>query len=355
MTKKIRVAELAPLALLALGAAIGSGGVQAQTPRDYISIVGSSTVFPFSTVVAEQFSKAQRFKPAKLESTGSGGGIKLFCAGVGEQYPDIANSSRPMTKSEMEICAKNGVTEVAEIKIGYDGISVAHASSAKPIALERSDLWLALAKHVPDPKGQHKLVANPYKSWKEINPQLPNVKIEVYGPPSTSGTRDAFTELVMDVGCNEFPVMRALKTADSKGHKPACQTMREDGAFVEAGENDNLIVKKLAANPHAFGIFGFSFLDQNRDKLQGVAIEGIKPGFEAIASTKYPVSRPLFFYVKKAHVGVIPGIREYVIEFTSEKSWGPEGYLSGRGLIPMPEAERKQFAAKAASLAASPR
>jgi len=324
--------------------ALGAGLAQAQSSRDYISIVGSSTVYPFATVVAEQFGKTTQFKTPKIESTGSGGGIKLFCAGVGVQHPDITNASRAIKKTELETCAKNGVKEVVEVKIGYDGITVAHSKAAKPVAMTRKELWLALAKDVPDPKGGDTLVANPYKTWNQINPSLPNSKIEVLGPPPTSGTRDAFTELVMDEGCEHFGFIKAMKKADKKKYKAVCQTVREDGGYIEAGENDNLIVQKLEANPNAYGIFGYSFLDQNRDKMQGVSIDGVKPEFELIASGKYPVSRPLFFYVKKAHVGVIPGLKEYIAEFTSEKAWGPDGYLAERGLIPMPDAERSKYA-----------
>ncbi|MCZ7564394.1 MAG: PstS family phosphate ABC transporter substrate-binding protein [Burkholderiales bacterium] len=342
MTKATLVAAAA-LAAAAVGAA------HAQSSRDYISIVGSSTVYPFATVVAEQFGKATKYKTPKIESTGSGGGIKLFCQGVGVQHPDITNSSRAIKSSELETCAKNGVKEVIEIKIGYDGLSIANSNAAKPASMTRKEVWLALAKEVPNPKGDG-FVANPYKTWAEINPSLPNAKIEVLGPPPTSGTRDAFVELVMDEGCDQFPTVKALKKSDAKKHKAVCQTVREDGAFVEAGENDNLIVQKLAANPNAFGIFGYSFLDQNRDKVQGVAIEGVKPEFDAIASGKYPVSRPLFFYVKKAHVGVIPGLKEYVGEFVSTKAIGDEGYLSERGLIPMPAEERKKVMANAAGM-----
>ncbi|NJN40345.1 MAG: PstS family phosphate ABC transporter substrate-binding protein [Gammaproteobacteria bacterium] len=331
-------------------AATAVGTAHAQSSRDYISIVGSSTVYPFATVVAEQFGKSTRFKTPKIESTGSGGGIKLFCAGVGVQHPDITNSSRAIKSSELEQCAKNGVKEVVEVKIGYDGLSIANSNAAKPVNMTRKDVWLALAKEVPDPQGGDRIVANPYKTWNQINPSLPNAKIEVLGPPPTSGTRDAFVELVMDEGCDQLPAVKALKKSDARRHKAVCQTMREDGAFVEAGENDNLIVQKLAANPNAFGIFGYSFLDQNRDKVQGVVIEGVKPEFEAIASGKYPVSRPLFFYVKKAHVGVIPGLKEYVVEFTSTKASGDEGYLSERGLIPMPAEERKMVSATAVDM-----
>lgn len=332
------------------GVVLAAGLAQAQSSRDYISIVGSSTVYPFATVVAEQFGRATKYKTPKIESTGSGGGIKLFCQGVGVQHPDVTNSSRAIKSSELEACAKNGVKEVVEVKIGYDGLSIAHSKAAKPVSMTRKEVWLALAKEVPNPSGGG-LVANPYKTWNQINPSLPNAKIEVLGPPPTSGTRDAFVELVMEEGCDGFDAVKALK-GDKKRHKAVCSTMREDGAFVEAGENDNLIVQKLDSNPNAFGIFGYSFLDQNRDKVQGVAIEGVKPEFDLIASGKYPVSRPLFFYVKKAHVGVIPGLKEFVAEFTSEKAWGPEGYLSERGLIPMPTGERKQFSSSAMSLAA---
>ena len=329
----------AAFALAALTAA-SIGSAFAQASRDYISIVGSSTVYPFATVVAEQFGKATKFKTPKIESTGSGGGIKLFCAGVGVQHPDITNASRAIKKSEVEQCAANGVKEIVEVKVGYDGISVAHHKSGSAIDVSRKELFMALAKEVPSEDGS-KLVANPYTTWNQIRADLPATKIEVLGPPPTSGTRDAFVELVMDHGCEAFPLIDGM---DKKAKKAACQTMREDGAFIEAGENDNLIVQKLEANPDAFGIFGFSFLDQNRDKVEGIAIEGVKPEFETIASGTYPVSRPLFFYVKKAHVGVIPGMKEYLAEFTSKKAMGEEGYLAERGLIPLPADEYKQVA-----------
>ncbi len=341
----------ATLALAVLSAAT-IGSAHAQSARDYISIVGSSTVYPFATVVAEQFGKSTKFKTPKIESTGSGGGIKLFCAGVGVEHPDITNASRAIKASELEQCAANGVKEVVEVKIGYDGISVGHAKSAAEVGFSRRELFLALAKDVPNPKGGDTLVANPYKTWKDINAALPAIKIEVLGPPPTSGTRDAFVELVMDEGCNTFPFIKDMKKADKKAHKAVCQTVREDGAYVEAGENDNLIVQKLEANPDAFGIFGFSFLDQNRDKIKGANIEGVAPEFETIADGSYPVSRPLFFYVKKAHVGVIPGIKEYLSEFTSTKSMGGEGYLAERGLIPLPQAEYAKVAGDAKNLAA---
>jgi phosphate transport system substrate-binding protein len=340
----------AALVCSAVAAAIATAGVvYAQAARDYISIVGSSTVYPFATVVAEQFGKTTKFKTPKIESTGSGGGLKLFCAGVGVEDPDITNASRKIKSSEVESCKKNGVTDIVEIKVGYDGIAIANSKAAPHYNLTVKDIYLALAKDVPAIGGE-KLVPNPYKTWKEVNPDLPDVKIEVLGPPPTSGTRDAFVELVMEAGCDEFGWIKAMGKTDKDAYKAACHTIREDGAFIEAGENDNLFVQKLEANPSALGIFGYSFLDQNSDKVQGSDINGVELTFENIASGHYPVSRPLFVYVKKAHVGVIPGIQEYLAEFSSDKAWGPEGYLAEKGMIPMPDAERKQYAAVAKNL-----
>ena len=339
-----------PLAFAVAAALTLAGAGQAQSARDYISVVGSSTVYPFTTAVAEQFGKANaNFKTPKVESTGTGGGFKLFCGGVGVQHPDISNASRAIKKSEVETCAKNGVTDIVEINIGFDGIVLASSKKTQPMPLTIKDIWLALAKEVPDP-ATGKLVMNNFKTWKDINPALPANKIEVLGPPPTSGTRDAFVELVMDHGCKEFEAIKALEKSDEKKAKAACQTIREDGAFIEAGENDNLIVNKLVANPNALGVFGYSFLEENLDKIQGETINGVAPSFESIADGKYPVSRPLFVYVKKAHVGVIPGIKEFVAEFTSEKAVGDDGYLGKKGLIPLPDDQRKQVAANANSL-----
>jgi phosphate transport system substrate-binding protein len=329
---------------------VSTGVVNAQSARDYISIVGSSTVYPFATVVAEQFGKTTRYKTPKIESTGSGGGLKLFCAGVGVEHPDITNSSRRIKKTELEKCQNNGVTEIVEVKIGYDGIVLANSKKVAPMKLTRQDIFLALAKEVPDPKGGEKLVPNPYRTWKDVNPSLPNKKIEVLGPPPTSGTRDAFVELAMEGGAKKFGWIKTMKKKDKKQYKVIAHTIREDGAYIEAGENDNLIVQKLDANPNAVGIFGFSFLDQNTDKIQGSFVDGVQPTFEAIASGDYPVSRPLFFYVKKAHIGVIPGMEGYLTEFTSEKAWGPDGYLADKGMIPMPDAERHNYRADVAKL-----
>ena len=333
-------------ALASLILALGAGAAQA---RDQIRVVGSSTVFPFSTAVAERFGKSTDFKTPVVEATGSGGGLKLFCAGVGVGHPDITNSSRRIKASEVKMCADNGVAEVVEVKIGYDGIVVANSKKTAQYELTLKDLFLALAKDVPD--GEGKLIANPYKTWKDVNPDLPAAKIEVLGPPPTSGTRDAFVELALEGGCSSFDWIKALKKSDKNRYKAICHTIREDGAYVEAGENDNLIVQKLEANPDALGVFGFSFLDQNSDKVQGSKIDGVQPEFELIAEGEYPISRPLYFYVKKAHVGVIPGIAEFLAEFTSDKAWGEEGYLGDKGLIPMPDEERKEWTAKATGLA----
>ncbi len=334
MRKMISCLALATVATLA--------APMAAQARDYISAVGSSTVYPFSTVVAEQFGKSGKFKTPKVESTGTGGGFKLFCGGVGVEHPDISNASRAIKPSEKEDCAKNGVKDIVEIKIGFDGIVLAQNKTAKTLELDLKQLYLALAKNVPDPKGGDKLVANPYKMWSDIDPSLPKQKIEVLGPPPTSGTRDALVELGMEGGCKSFSFLKEMKEKDEKAFKQACDTMREDGAFIEAGENDNLIVQKLGANKDAYGIFGYSFLEENMATVKPAIIGGSRPTYEAISSGSYPLSRPLFIYVKKAHAGVIPGIPEFLAEFTSDKAFGPEGYLADRGLVALPDAERKQ-------------
>jgi phosphate transport system substrate-binding protein len=316
--------------------------------RDQIRIVGSSTVYPFSTLVAEQLGRGGKFKTPIVESTGTGGGFKLFCAGVGVDSPDIENASRRITQSEMDLCARNGVKEIAEIKIGYDGIVIANSKKSPRQAFTLRQLFLALAKQVPGPNGQ--LQANSYKTWKDVDPSLPDLRIEVLGPPPTSGTRDAFAELVMEGGCKTFPDLKALKDKNEDEFKKVCHALREDGAYIEAGENDNLIVQKLVANPRAFGIFGYSFLEENQDKIQGSTIDGVAPEYETIAQGRYPVSRPLFVYVKIAHVNSIPGIREFIAELTSEKAMGEDGYLADRGLIPGPAAERAQQRENASKL-----
>jgi phosphate transport system substrate-binding protein len=317
--------------------------------RDSIEVVGSSTVYPFSTVVAERYGRASGKPTPKIESTGSGGGMKLFCSGVGTNYPDITNSSRRIKASEFKKCQTNGVKDIIEVHIGYDGIVIANSVTVAPMKLSRKDIFLALAAQVPGAT-EGELIDNPYSTWKQVNSALPNIAIEVLGPPPTSGTRDPFAELGLEGGCKAIPWIKAMKKTDKSAYKALCHTVREDGRYIEAGENDNLIVQKLEANPAALGVFGFSFLDQNADKVQGAQIESVAPTFESIADKSYSISRPLFFYVKKAHVGVVPGIQGYLNEFTSEKAWGEEGYLAEKGMIPLPSEERAAMAANTTGL-----
>lgn len=365
-----------------VAAVIGGAATAQAAVRDTISIVGSSTVYPFATVVAERFGRSTNFKTPKIESTGSGGGLKLFCKGVGASTPDVTNSSRRIKKSEYDDCQNNGVTEIVEVLVGYDGIALANAKSAPVFKMSLKDIYLALAKDIPGPDG--KLVANPNKTWQDVNPSLPATTIEVLGPPPTSGTRDAFAELAMGGGAESIPALKALRglSADqadevkaamaqlglpsgvysafvqSKGKAPSgkdlfktiAYAVREDGAYIEAGENDNLIVQKLDANPNAVGIFGYSFLEENGDKVHGSEVDGVVPSFESISSGEYPVSRPLYFYIKRAHVGKIPGIQEYAMEFTSEKAMGEDGYLIDKGLIPLGEDELEKVQADVKSL-----
>lgn len=366
---------------IGLVAAASVANISSAAARDSISVVGSSTVYPFATVVAERFGKASDFKAPKVESTGSGGGLKLFCKGVGVATPDVTNSSRRIKLSEFEDCQKNGVKEIVEVLIGFDGIVLANAKGTSPFELSRKDIYLALAKLIPGPDG--KLVENTNKTWKDVNSALPATKIEVLGPPPTSGTRDAFVELALEGGARRFDDISALrkmtanqvseieamvkkldieqawtaaktsKGAKAKGKdvvKIIGRSVREDGAYIEAGENDNLIVNKLVANPNALGIFGFSFLDQNSDKVQGSIIDGIAPTFEAISSGQYKVSRPLYFYVKKAHIGTVPGIQEYLNTFVSEDTIGDDGYLVDKGLIPLDEDKYNAMASAARAL-----
>ena len=334
-------------ALAALGVTVLTAG--AAEARDQLHIVGSSTVYPFSTAVAEEFGKSGGFKTPIVESTGTGGGIKLFCAGVGEGTPDIANASRKIKDSEIEACTKNGVTSITEVPIGYDGIVMANAKTEQRYNLTRQQVWLALAKEVPV---DGKLAANPYKMWNEIDAALPAEKIEVLGPPPSSGTRDSFVELVMEKGAEKFESLAAMKKADAKAFEGVWKSIREDGAYVEAGENDNLIVQKLEANKAAFGIFGFSFLEENAGKINGVEVDGVSPSYETIAGGEYKVARPLYVYAKKEHIGVIPGMAEFMAEYVSEAAIGADGYLADKGLVALPadqaEAVRKAVADQAA-------
>ncbi|MBC7183503.1 MAG: substrate-binding domain-containing protein [Marinobacter sp.] len=317
------------LATVALAGSVAAVSAPAMA-RDTISIVGSSTVYPFATVVAERFGTKTDFATPKLESTGSGGGMKLFCQGIGTQHPDITNASRRMKTSEYDLCMNNGVTDITEFRIGSDGIVIASSSKAQNMDLTLEQLFLALGKEVPNPENEKELIPNPYKKWSEIDSDLPNVAIRVMGPPPTSGTRDSFNELALQGGCEDLPAVADMSEDDMES---VCQSIREDGAFIEAGENDNLIVQKLIDDTSMYGVFGYSFLEENADRLQAATLNGVEPTNEAIANDEYPVARSLFFYVKKAHVGVIPGIKEYVEEFVSPAAMGQNGYLKSVGLI----------------------
>ena len=314
------------LAATAVMALTISANAEARSMR----AVGSSTVYPFAKQVAERVARANpRLGTPIIESTGTGAGIKLFCAGVGERFPDVANASRRMKASEAKACAANGVTKITEVQVGIDGIALA-TSKRSPLAnLTQKEIYMALAK---TPYGK----PNRAKTWKDVNGRLPALPIRVYGPPPTSGTRDAFGELVMTAGCETNPGMVALKKADEKKHKAICTGMREDGAFIEAGENDNLIVQKIEASPGTVGVFGYSYLEENANRVKGIAINGVVPTYESIASFKYPGARPLYVYVKNAHAGAIPAVRAFVAEFTKESAFGPSGYLRRSGLIAAP-------------------
>jgi phosphate transport system substrate-binding protein len=314
-------------------AALCTGGP--ALARDQIKVVGSSTVFPYSQAAAEEFGKKSGQKPPVVESTGTGGGMKIFCQGVGEANPDLTGASRAMKKSEFDLCTKNGVTDITEIQIGYDGLSIAQSKKGKPMDLTEAQIFLALAAEVPD---GDKLVPNPYKKWSDIDASLPDVAITAYGPPPTSGTRDAFVELTMHDGCQALDYFKKMKgemekDAYKKLVEEKCTPMRQDGPFIEAGENDNLIVQRIEADPNAVGIFGYSFLYENQDKLQAVKVEGKEPTFENIADGTYDIARPMFFYIKNAHRNVIPGLTDFVVEYTSDDAMGPDGYLHERGLV----------------------
>ena len=321
--------------------------------RDQLKIVGSSTVFPYTQAVAEDFSKKTGKKSPVVESTGTGGGMKIFCQGVGEANPDLTGASRAMKKSEWELCTKNGVTDITELQIGYDGLSIAQSKQGKPIDLTKAQIFLALASEVPD---GDKLVPNPYKKWSDVDKSLPDVAITVYGPPPTSGTRDAFVELAMHEGCKALDYFKKQKGALDKDAfeklvKEKCTPMRQDGPFIEAGENDNLIVQRIEADPNALGIFGYSFLYENQDKLAGVKVEGVEPSFDTIADASYKLSRPLFLYVKNAHRKVIPGMDEFIAEYTSTASMGKDGYLHERGLVVLSDDMLKEMQERAKNAA----
>lgn len=300
----------------------------ALAARDTIRIVGSSTVYPFTTIVAEQFGKKTGASTPIVESTGTGGGMKMFCEGIGEDTPDATNASRKIKDAELETCTKNGVTPV-ELKIGYDAIVLAMAKEHEDMALTTKALYNALAKYVLI---DGEFVENPTKTWSDLDPAFPNVKIEVLGPPPTSGTRDSFVELVVEKEC-KAAIKEAGLTVSEADEKAYCKSIREDGAFIEAGENDNLIVQKLQSNPNALGIFGYSFLEENSSVIKGASINGVVPEYDAVKAGEYPISRPLFVYFKKEHFGVIPNLQEFMDEYQSDAAIGEDGYLTEKGLI----------------------
>ena len=325
----------ASAASLALAASIGVAAA-----RDQVKVVGSSTVFPYSQAAAEEFANKSGKPAPVVESTGTGGGFKAFCGGIGPDHADITGASRAIKESEMKLCADNGVTDITEALLGYDGLSIAHASSAPDMNLTEEQIFKALAAEIPGADG--KLVANPNKLWSDIDPSLPGTAIIAFGPPPTSGTRDAFVELVMHDGCKSLTGMADLKKADEKKWNEVCSRMRQDGPFVEAGENDNLIVQRLEADANTIGIFGYSFLYENSDKLKAVTVNGIAPTFDTIADGSYPVARPLYFYVKNAHREVIPGMKEFLEEYVSDGALGADGYLAERGLTPLSPEKLKE-------------
>jgi phosphate transport system substrate-binding protein len=313
-------------------AACGGGG---DKSRDFVRVVGSSTVYPFATAVAESAVKDAGIKSPVIESTGTGAGMKLFCAGVGAAHPDVENASRRMKKSELDDCVKNGVKDIVEVQIGLDGIAFASARGGVTMPLTVTDVYKALAAN---PFGK----PNAAKTWKDVNPAFPATPISVYGPPSTSGTRDALAELILTKGCESDPAMKALKETDKDAHKKICTGVRSDGAYVEQGENDNLIVQKIEENRNAVGIFGYSFLEENAAKLQGLTMGGIAPTYQSISDFSYPGARPLYIYIKAAHLNAIKGLKEYAGAFA--KSWGPDGILKTRGMVIAPDDVRANSA-----------
>lgn len=331
MKKYLTSCAVAALVLASAGAAVA---------RDQIKVVGSSTVFPYSQAAAEEFANKTGSAAPVVESTGTGGGFKAFCGGIGPDFADITGASRAIKDSEIELCTANGVTDITEALIGYDGLAIAHSRAGAALDLTEEQIFKALAAELPDGNGG--FVANPNKKWSDIDASLPAIDIIAFGPPPTSGTRDAFVELVMHDGCKDLPGMADLQKADADKWNEVCSRMRQDGPFVEAGENDNLIVQRLESDPNAIGIFGYSFLYENSDKLVGVKVNGVEPNFETIADSSYPVARPLYFYVKNAHRDVIPGMKEFLAEYTSEEALGPEGYLAERGLTPLTDEKRKE-------------
>ncbi len=332
-------------AVLLSATVLASLAAAAAVARDNVQVTGSSTVYPFATTVAEALGKGGKFKTPVVESTGTGGGFKLFCSGVGPETPDINDASRAISDSERELCKKNGVADIAEFRIGYDGIILAGDSKQAAFNVTREQIWRAVAKTVPV---GGKWVANPYKNWSDIDPSLPKRALAIFGPAPNHGTRDAFRELVMDPACEKTPEAQALPADD---RKKTCGQVREDGVWTDVSEDYALVMGKLKGNATAMAVFTYSYLEQNRDKIRAATVDGVAASLETIADGKYPISRPLFIYVKKAHVGLIPGLAEFVSEFVSDKAAGQEGYLVDKGLIPMPKKELEVQKAQAKALA----
>ena len=323
MNKQIIAAAAAAMLVAGCGGQDSGSGSGSQQ----IQIVGSSTVYPFTTAVAEQFQRDHAGMRAIVESTGTGAGMKLFCSGVGDQFPDMTNASRRIKKSEYELCAQNGVKQVIEIPVGIDGLAFIESKEGPAMNLTPRDIYAAIAAN---PFGK----PNTAKTWKDVNPALPATPIQVYGPPPTSGTRDSLAELILEKGCDSDPAMKALKASDDARHKDICTKVREDGAYIEAGENDNLMVQKIAQNADAIGVLGYSFLEENADKVRGVTLAGVAPTSETISNLSYPGARQIYIYAKGEHVGAVPGMREFLAEYA--KAWAKGGYLERRGLIPSP-------------------
>ena len=331
---------MAPFAVLALAGCggEGSGGAAGQQ----IQIVGSSTVYPFTTAVAEQFQRTNPGMSAIVESTGTGAGMKLFCSGVGDNFPDMTNASRRMKASEAADCAKNGVKQIIEVPVGIDGLALIEAANGADFSLTARDVYAALAAN-PFGKGP-----NTAKTWKDVNPSLPAIAIQVFGPPPTSGTRDSFAELILEKGCDSDPAMKALKDSDKDKHKDLCTKIREDRAYVEAGENDNLLVQKVSQNAGAIGILGYSFLEENKASVKGIPLGGVAPTAETIGNLSYPGARQVYVYAKGEHVNVIPGMKEFLAEYA--RAWSKGGYLERRGLIPSPADVQAKATAAATQL-----
>jgi phosphate transport system substrate-binding protein len=330
---------LAAAALMLAGCGQGPTGGGDAASRQQIRVVGSSTVYPFSRAVAERFAQANpNFAAPIVESTGTGGGLNLFCGGVGPEHPDVANASRRIKASEIEQCNRNGVNQIIEVPVGIDGLALIESAQRRTgFQLSARDVYAALAAN---PFGR----AQSAQTWRDVNPSLPAVPIRVYGPPPTSGTRDSFAELILDPGCNSDPAMQALKAEDEDRHKQVCTQIREDGAYIEAGENDNLLVQRVSENQGAVGVLGFSFLEENSSRVQGIPINGVAPSSETISNFTYPGARIMYIYVKGEHLAAIPGLREFLAAWPG--AWGPGGYLAQHGLVPLPE-DRRQAAQQA--------